>query len=122
MSKTWRKKTTIAVDWASKVRIYPTIKSIPNLTEFRESTALYWNVPIAQITPEMMRAHLRHNCTNYEDRITELAAINKKHRLSPNDRYVARNILKLSAIAAAERLFSKIIRRSETIDNCFVTE
>jgi len=110
MSKTWKKKTTLAVDWAQKVRIQPTIRRIPKLVEFLQSTAAYWNVPVEQVTPEMMKAHLRHACTNYEARIAELAAIDRNHRLSPQDRYVARNLLKLSAIATAEKLFSKIIR------------
>lgn len=110
MGKTWKKRTTLAIDWAQKVRIRSTLKRIPSLVEFLQSTAIYWNTSVEQVTPEMMKAHLRHACTNYEDRVAELVAIDRKHRLSPQDRYIARNLLKLSAIAAAEKLFSKIIR------------
>ena len=111
MSRTWRKKTTLAVSWAQKVRIYPTIRRIPKLDDFRRTTAVHWNIPLAEVTPEMMKAHLRHSCTNYEARIVELGAIDREHRLSPQDRYVARHLLKLAAIDVAEKIFSKIVRQ-----------
>lgn len=117
MGKTWREKTTLAVDWASKVRIYPTIRRTPELADFLQSTAAYWNIPVEKVTDEMAKAHLRHNCTNYEARIAELAAIDRRHRLSAQDRYVARNLLKLSAITTSEKLFTKIIRRHREQEN-----
>ena len=117
MGKTWREKTTVAVEWASKVRIYPTIRRTPDLAEFVQSTASYWNIPVEKVTEEMVKAHLRHHCTNYESRIAELAAIDRRHKLSTQDRYVARNLLKLSAINTAEKLFAKIIRRHREREN-----
>jgi len=110
MGKTWKKRTKLAVDWAQKVRIRSTIRRIPQLVDFLQATAIYWDTSVEQVTPEMMKAHLRHSCTNYEDRVAELVAIDRKHRLSPQDRYIARNLLKLSAIETADKLFSKIIR------------
>lgn len=111
MGKTWREKTTLAVKWAAKVRIYPTVRRTPDLVDFVKSTATYWKVPVGKVTEEMLKAHLRHNCTNYEARIAELAAIDRRYKLSEQDRYAARHLLKLSAIDTAEKLFAKIIRR-----------
>lgn len=111
MGKTWRDKTTLAVKWASNVRIYPTVRRVPELTDFLQETAKYWKTPVERVTEEMVKAHLRHNCTNYEARIAELAAIDRRHKLSEQDRYAARHLLKLSAITTAEKLFAKIVRR-----------
>jgi hypothetical protein len=120
MGKTWREKTTLAVEWASKVRIYPTVRRTPELADFVQSTAVYWKIPVEKVTEEMVKAHLRHNCTNYEARIAELAAIDRRYKLSEQDRYVARNLLKLSAITTAEKLFAKIIRRHRERESSLV--
>lgn len=122
MGKTWREKTTLAVKWASKVRIYPTVRHTPELADFVQSTAAYWRIPVERVTEEMVKAHLRHNCTNYEARIAELAAIDRRHKLSEQDRYAARHLLKLSAITTAEKLFAKIIRRHRELESSLVVD
>ena len=122
MGKTYKKKTTLAVDWATKVRVYPTLSRLPKLEDFLRATAVYWEIPISEITPEMMKAHLRHSATNYEARVAELSAMNRKHRLSEGDKYVARNLLKLSAIETSENLFSKIVRHERLRETCFIDE
>lgn len=118
MGKTYKKKTTLAVDWATKVRVYPTLSRLPKLEDFLRATAVYWEIPISEITPEIMKAHLRHSATNYEARVAELSAMNRKHRLSEGDKYVARNLLKLSAIETAENLFLKIVRHERLRGTC----
>ncbi len=122
MGKTYTKKTTLAVDWVRKIRIYPTIKRIPKLEDFKKSTAVYWKIPVSQITPEMMKAHLRHSATNYDARVAELAAMNRRYKISADDNYVARNLLKLLAIEIAEDLFSKIVKHNCRKESCLIGE
>jgi len=122
MGKTWKKRTTLAIDWAHRVRIRPTIRQIPQLVDFLQATAIYWDTSVEQVTPEMIKAHLRHSCTNYEDRVAELLVIDRKHKLSPQDRYIARNLLRLSAITTAEKLFSKMTRLHQAQETSVVVQ